>query len=392
MGVGVNKFGNMKRLFFVSLAIFITTTLFLGVYTLVFRNERKNPTVDEARQEEAKEEEEILFESGLASGGAVEPVSDLPAYGPAIVGENAIASFYGGALRQFSFGGGGEQIIIENLPGKVGEVRWAPDRHAALGNFETPEGWRWYLVEIGNASVTPLKKGIIAPTWSNLSERIFYFYDDGKKTGFSLTSAKPDGSDWKEIARVPALRTPYTETVPESAMLSFWDRPSAFEEASLYTIPAVGGTPKLIFSGKFGADFRWSPSGDHLLISNTIGKGGSDVRLGIANQQGGEFHTLQAPTIVSKTAWSKDGKTIYYALPLSLPENVVLPDDYYRKPLLTSDSFWKMNTETGRSERLVPPDEITGDFDSIDLFLDGEEEYLFFTNRRDDRLYRIPLR
>ena len=159
----------------------------------------------------------------------------------------------------------------------------------------------------------------------------------------------------------------------------------------MYTVPLSGGETKKIFAGKFGADYSWSPDGTKILISNTLSKGGTDTRLGIANQDGGEFRTLQAPTLVSKTVWSKDNKTIYYALPLSIPENSVLPNDYFSRPIHTQDSFWKMDVTTGKNDRLVDPSVIGGNYDSAGLFLDQNENFLYFTDRTSGKLYRIKL-
>ena len=74
-----------------------------------------------------------------------------------------------------------------------------------------------------------------------------------------------------------------------------------------------------------------------------------------------------------------------------MPEGIVLPNDYFDRPIHTADSFWKMDVETGKRERIIEPENIPGDFDSIDLFLDPNEEFLFFTNRIDNKLYRIRL-
>jgi len=382
----------MKKIFIVSASLLFVTLLFLGAYNFAFRNDPGNPTTDEKKKEEAREEADQRFESGQREGAAVEAVSDGPVYGAAIVEENAIAFFRDGKLWKFSFGGGGEQAVIPDIPGKMLEVRWAPDRHAALALFEEEGRQLWHLIDLDNRSAKPLKAGIIAPAWSNLSEKIFYFYRDDEGT-FSINSAKPDGSDWQELMTAPPLRNPFSQAVPESASLSFWSRPSAYEETVLYSVPVTGASePKRVFGGKYGANFLWSPDGERILVSNTVERGGSDIRLGLANQQGGEFHTLQVPTFISKTVWSDDGRTVYYALPLSLPKDIALPDDYFSRSLMTSDSFWKLDTETGKSERIVSLEDSPADIDSIDLFLDEDEDYLFFTNRRDNRLYRIGLK
>jgi len=379
----------MKKIFIISASLFGITLLFLGVYNLAFRSNPNNPTVDAKKQVEAKQTADKLFTES-AKVSAISPVTDVPAYGSTVIDDSHIAYFNNRSLKRASLGGGGEEVLIKDLPGKILQAVWSPDKTKTLVLFGTDSGERWFLLTLADGSVKPLKSGIESPTWSNLSERIFYLYSDpsGKKT--EIDSAKPDGSDWKTVALI-TVQNASLATIPSSAILSFWNKPSAFEETSLFTVPISGGDATKIFSGKFGAGYSWSPDGTNILVSNTLSKGGGEVRLGIANQSGGEFRTVQAPTMISKVVWSKDGKTVYYALPLSIPENSVLPNDYFSRPIHTQDSFWKMDITTGKSDRLVDPNEIDGGYDSIDLFLDRNESFLYFTDRTSGKLYRIKL-
>lgn len=379
----------MKRIFAISLGLFAVTLLFLGVYNFAFKNNPNNPIIDKQQQKQAKESADKRFFENLKSL-PIEQVTRDEARGAIALDTKYIAFFSRKTLKKASLGGGGEEEIVRNLPGELIRATWSPDRGAVLALLSTEGGSRWHLIRLNDASVTPLKTGLASPSWSNIGERIFYFYTDPANGATGLNSSKPDGSDWKELSKSP-IGNPYIATVPGGVNISFWNRPNAFEETALYTVPITGGTPKRIFDKKFGATYLWSPDGTKLLVSSVGEKGGSNIRLGIANQQGGEYHTLQAPTLVSKTAWSKDSKTIYYALPLSIPEKAILPNDYFEKPINTRDSFWKMNTENGKSERIIAPEDISGEHDSIDLFLDPEERFLFFTDRSDGKLYRIRL-
>ncbi len=379
----------MKKLFAISLGLFLVTLLFLGVYNFAFKNNPSNPVADETKQKEAKEKADKAFSENLSTK-PLERVTDTKASGATALGGNFIAFFNEKSLKKASLGGGAEEEIVGNLPGTLVRATWSPDKSAVLALLSTEGGSRWHLIRLGDRSVTLLKAGLASPSWSNIGERIFYFYTDPGNGQTGLNSAKPDGSEWKGIAKSP-INNPYIATVPSGISVSFWNRPNAFEETALYTVAMTGGTPKKIFDKKFGGNYLWSPDGTKLLVSSVNEKGGSDARLGIANQQGGEYHTLQAPTLISKAAWSKDSKTIYYALPTSMPQDAVLPNDYFDKPIHTRDSFWKMDTETGRSERVIASEDIPGDHDSIDLFLDPEEAFLFFTDRNDGKLYRIRL-
>lgn len=380
----------MKKTFLISITVFLITLLFVGVYTFVFRDNTRNAVVDAKKQAESKAEtEQLIAESNTVS--SVAAVTDVSAYAAALLDDTHIAYFNDRSLKRASLGGGGEETLVGNLPGKIMRAVWSPDRQRVVVLFEIGPGQqRWHLVSLSDRLVTPLKTGISSVSWSNLSERIFYSYTDPKTGKSEIDSAKPDGTDWRLVTPT-SYANPFISPIPSSGMISFWNRPSAFEETSFLSVPITGGDPKRIFSGKYGADYLWSPNGSTVLISNTLTKGGTETRLGTANQDGGEFRTIQAPTIVSKAVWSKDSKTIYYALPLSIPENAVLPNDYFARPIHTQDSFWKMDVTTGKSDRIIEPDKIDGGFDSSGLFLDKNEEYLFFTDRSDEKVYRIRI-
>ncbi|NTW46043.1 MAG: hypothetical protein HGB18_03275 [Candidatus Moranbacteria bacterium] len=379
----------MKKVFTVSIALFAVTLLFVGAYYLIFRKTGNTAIVDATKHEESRQETEQAFLEGATESDIV-AVTDFAVIGATDLDESHLAYFHGRNLKRSTLGGGAEEILIDNLPGTAADASWSPDRSKVLVLLGTESGDRWHLVTLSDRKVTPLRNGISSPKWSNLSERIYYSYTDPGTGKAELDSAKPDGTDWKKISSLTSP-TSFLQTIPSSATLSFWSRPSAFEETSMSIVPATGGEPRRIFSGKFGADYLWSPDGSKVLISNTVTKGGADVRLGIANRDGGEFRTLLVPTIVSKAVWSKDGKTVYYALPLSIPENSVLPNDYYNRPIHTQDSFWKIDTSTGKSERIIDPEAIGGTYDSIDPFMDQSQSYLFFTDRTSGKLFRIRL-
>jgi Tol biopolymer transport system component len=383
----------MKKVFYVSLFLFVLTLLFLGVYNFSFVKNPSNPVVDQAKKTAAKVKDAAdLIKQTTEDAVLVKEVSSEPAVGAGIVSENALAYFSeSGALKTVTLGGGAEEAVMDNLPGKPLRAIWSPAGGKALVLLEKDGTSRWYFVDVSAKSVVPLKLEISSPTWTSLGDRIFYLYTDAVTRKTVLNSAKPDGSDWKAFVPV-ASKDFYLAAIPKSASVSFWSRPNAFEETTLSSFTTTGSSVKKLFSGKFGADYLWSPNGDKVLVSSVSSKGGDAIALGTANANGGEFHTLQAPTFVSKAAWSDDGKTLYYALPLGMPSGSVLPNDYLGKPIHTTDFFWKMDIETGKSDRIIDNGAMEGkDFDSIDLFLSPDEKYLFFTNRNDGRLYRIEM-
>jgi hypothetical protein len=283
-----------------------------------------------------------------------------------------------------------KSILLSNLPGTVLRIVWSPKKDKVLILIKQAGGQTlWHFADLATKTLVPLKPEMSRLAWNYLGDKVFYQYTDPQKNDRTLNIANPDGTDWKNITTLKY--DTYIAAIPRSVSVSFWSKPSALEKTYLESVGLTGESRRLILSEKFGADYLWSPNGEKVLVSTSEEKGGHNILLNVMNQGGGEFQTLSIPTFVSKTVWSKDNKTIYYALPGSLPKDAMLPDDYFNKPLSTKDTFWKIDISTGKQARLIDLKEINQSFDSADLFLTPDEDALFFTDRTTHKLYRIDL-
>lgn len=380
----------IKKVFYISLFLFILTLIFLAAYNFVFRNNPNDPIADpkkkQAKQEEKEEKTAV-------------PATEITS----LLNENILGATSGidekiyyysldeKSLKKASLEGKDKTVLLSNLPGDATRVLWSPKKDKALLLLKLPDGTsNWYFSDIAPKTLVALKPTIGRLAWNNLGDKIIYQYTDpgtGKRT-FNI--ANPDGSAWKEIAPIGA-RDSYVAPIPQSTNFSFWNRPNALEESLFESVDGSNGSKNTLVSGRFGADYLWSPTGDQVLIASSDKQGGNTLTLSIANKQGGEIRSLSIPTLLTKVTWAKDGKSIYYALPGGLPDNATLPNDYFEKPLITNDTFWKMDIETGRKSRLLDLKEVGQSFDSSDLFLSPQEDFLFFTDRSTKRLYRIEL-
>jgi Tol biopolymer transport system component len=276
------------------------------------------------------------------------------------------------------------------LSGEPVQAVWSPLYTQALVQMKTVASTEWYLVDVDKKIETPLKQGIEQPIWTSLGDKIVYKYYDVKTKERSLSIANPDGSDWKKIGDSPFQNMSSTVT-PQGSLFVFWNTANAFEETSLRSMSLIGGDVKTLFSGKFGVDYRYAPDGQKILISSTNQKGGTTPALGLLLNQGTQYQNLGIPSLTTKTAWSKNSKTLYYALPGSLPADAVMPNDYFSKPLLTQDTFWKVSVETGEKKRIVETRDITKNYDVSSVMVNDDETMLVFVNRIDGKLYSIAL-
>lgn len=375
-----------KKIFYFSLSLFVLVLIFLGAYNFAFKNNVNSPIADPAQK--APEQEGVV----LAGEEKIANVINEEILGP-VISESGSLFYYSlsdQALKKATLEGKNKTVLMSNLPGTVTRILWSITEDQALLLIKQASGDSlWYLATISNKSLVPLKAEMGRLAWDNLGGKIYYQYTDPVTKNRSLNSANPDGTQWKKLADL-GMEDFFLATIPRSSSVSFWNRPNAKKQSSLNAVSALGENRHSLFEGVFGGDYVWSPTGETLLISGSDDADGN--KFSLRTMKGSEgAQTLSLPTLISKTVWSKDGKTLYYALPGALPKEAVLPNDYFEKPLYTKDTFWKVDVTTGKKTRLIELRDNTKSFDSSDLLLSLQEDFLYFTDRVSKRLYRIEL-
>ncbi len=379
----------MKKVFYFSVSLLLLMLIFLGAYNFAFKNNVNNPTVPAKIVVETRENP--LTNDPPASSSIVSPINES-ILGAGVAPDGAIVyySLDDRSLKKATVEGKDKSILLSNLPGTPVQIVWSPKKDKALLFLKQESGGAlWHFADLTTKTLVPLKPEMSRMVWNNLGDKIFYQYTDPKNGSRTLNGANPDGTDWKSITTLK--NDSFISAIPRSTAISFWNKPNALEKTSFESVSLTGENRKMLLTEKYGADYLWSPNGGQVLVSNSAEKGGSTILLSQMNSSGGELQSLSIPTLVSKAVWSKDSNILYYALPGSIPENSMLPNDYFEKPLATKDTFWKVDIATGKQTRLVDLKDITANLDSTDFFLSQNEDSLFFTERMTRRLYRIDL-
>lgn len=378
-----------KRLFIGSSIFFVALLVLWGVYALLFRDASTNPDNSSAGSENVPNQTET---PEISQKTVIQPVVKSPVLSPGLSGDGKTAYYIDkrtGHLHGVDTETGSITVFVEyDLPSAI-TATWPTRGTQAILKSQDTYGPVFWLYDIRSSEPIQLKFGMRYVVWDALSDRILYSYEDGEGN-VSLTISDSNGSNWREIANLPSpsLRL---SAIPQSPFISYWDTPLNTKINPLEAVSITGGDKKRISEGKYGADYLWSPKGDTALMSWTPQKSGSKLTLATITANGSEYTDLNFPTMVSKCVWSNDNITIYCAHPGSFPSGTVLPDDYAKKYVYTKDAFWKINTKTGETERIIELTEIDKEYDATNLFLSGNESKLFFVNRKDDMLYSIEL-
>jgi len=378
----------MKKIFYFSIGLLILVLIFLAAYNFAFKNNVHDPVAD-PKEKNAVQEMKAAATPGMV-GSIQNPINE--ALLGAAVSDDGTLYYYSldeKTLKKASMEGKDKSVLLSDLPGQPVRVIWSPKKDRTLLLLKQSNGQNlWHYADLTTKTLVPLKPEMARLAWNNLGDKIFYQYT-ATNNERTLNIANPDGSAWKKLASLS--QDSFISPVPQSTAVSFWNRPSALEKTSFETIGLSGESRRVLLSEKFGADYLWSPNGEKVLVGVSNEKGGQNILLNMMNGNGDEFQSLSLPTFVSKAAWSKDSRTIYYALPGGLPDSATLPNDYFDKPLITKDTFWKMDVGTGKKTRLTDLKDVAQSFDSSDLFMSPKEDILFFTDRVTHRLYRIDL-
>lgn len=376
----------MKKVFIVSIVLLGVTLFFLVIYNFAFKKSTPSDSTGTKKESPLTAEQKAEIEKKASQKIKAISTNPVLSFGVDVRNENiAYYSAQDGTVWGLKTDGTGEiQTSNKKLP-NLKNALWSFYNLRALTSFENGE---YYVYDYSTKTGKPLKSGLDNVIWDSIGTKIIYKYFDAKTNQRTLNVADADGSNWKSITEIP-FRDVSFASIPSTSLISYWNTPRADQETQLYTsLIAPGSEQRVIFKGRFGADYLWSPDGSKALVSSLVEKNGKALSLGIVNLKG-EYINLNVPTMVSKCVWSSDGKVIYYALPGGIPLNAVIPDDYLAKKIVTEDTFWKIDITSGKKERIIAPEELVEKYDSSSLILSPTEDALFFINNLDKKLYRL---
>ncbi len=372
----------LKRIFIISAAVFI---LALGAFFVYkFFAKEKPITINRSDQEK-------LQNQGKREGtkmGKLEAVMTGEIKGATLNGENNQILFYQDQKFLVSDFDGVSKNSVGAYPfGEVEAIDWFPNKRKAV--VKTKEGIFFY--DLDGDSVSKLKSGVDVATWSATKNGIFYKYFDSSSKKRSINASNFDGSDWKVLVDNLAFKKVDLISNESTIESCYYPVPDGRQIGKIECINVVSGDKRTVYDGKYGADYLWSKNGQKLLVSFAQNQVSNKLVLGVMNKDGGEYKGLNFPTTIKKCVWSNDNTHIFCSMMSATPEEAVLPNDWQAKKYEFVDTFWKINTENGKKERVIETDELNVQVDSESLFLDKQENFLFFIDRNSESLYRIDL-
>ena len=225
-----------------------------------------------------------------------------------------------------------------------------------------------------------LPKDTAAVAVSPVADKIFYLRNSG-------VSALGIVADFGDKKRNVVLSLPFGEfnvSWPNKNEIALLTKPSGSEKGFLYFLGPKTGKMKKIMGEIKGLTASVSPNGEKIIYSISAGRGISVKVFGVKSGDSSDFNLKTLP---EKCVWSKLSEDVVYCgVPNPLP-SAEYPDDWYKGIISFNDSIWSANLSTGETKMILEKTNT----DVVNPILTRDENYLIFTNKKDNTLWSLRL-
>jgi hypothetical protein len=239
-----------------------------------------------------------------------------------------------------------------------------------------------YLAKLGGQSGEFLPLNILNVSLSPEKDKLFYMVK--KPTGVTGTV-----KDLNDIKSSVVFNHDYSEWIsewvtPEKIYLT--TKASASFYGNVYSMNIKNGVLTKIFGNIPGLTTLSNKDGSVILYnkSSLIGP-----KLNIFNVNNKTIDELNIYGLPEKCVWSSNKVSLYCAVPNTVYEGEY-PDIWYKGIVSFDDYFIKIDTNTGDFYTIANSTKETP-IDATNLFLNKDENALFFTNKKDYTLWMLEI-
>lgn len=173
-----------------------------------------------------------------------------------------------------------------------------------------------------------------------------------------------------------------------SKTVALTTKPARYVLGYMYTVDTTTGAKRKILGDVAGL----STLSDGLVEQIFYLENGAASRAFIFNSKTGVTSDITPTTFPEKCVWSKKSKNVMFC---GVPRSSINPDSltqWYQGLISTDDDIWKYNTKDNTTTIVgTLPESSEGGIDVTKPMLSENEQYLVFTNKKDNTLWSLDL-
>lgn len=373
-------------------AIFLLIVLALGL--LIFLRARKSNTNSNANQNQNNaivipdntgQNDNTNTDTTSSSSNKAQKLTDDSVVAPALYFNGQGISYFNtqGQLFTTDLQNSGDKVVLSNkreltIPQKsnISEVYWAPTGQNFIAAFNNGSRTTWSYYDGSKGAYVDLPAEVQSLDWFGTTGQILFVWqnnDDGKAF---LNSGNPDTSGYKQLSDLYEGDN-QIKVSPDGKSVLFYRFNNSGAINAINFVSPDGKVFKSIIKDGYNMGVKWSPDNNKFLF----GKRDPQTQkygLWLGDLSTGDEKNLNVQTTVDKASFSKDGQTIYAAVPTTGTAG---------SGSLTQDILYVIST-SGSQQKY--------DFgmavDARNIFPDQTGSNVFFKNFQDQSLYYLNLK
>ncbi len=287
----------------------------------------------------------------------------------------------------------GEKILMtDDRFYKVRAVTWSKGGDRAI--IEYPDGSN-ILYDFTKRKAVTLPKEIVQPEFTPSEAIVAKTESDDPDKNWLIYMEKDGTVKFVEDLGRYGSRV-QTEVSPNELFIALHYKPLGIDKAEVFFLGKNKENFKSFVVDGFSFRGRFSPDGTRLLYSVLREQEGYRPSLWVVSASeatiGQNKKRLNIDTWVHKCTFSENNpRFIYCGVPEELPENIgLLPAGYSQ----TKDVFYRVDLSTGISKLIAIPADENGRMavSVVDIWLDKDEEGLYFWDAYTGKVFKIRLR
>lgn len=378
---GVNK----KILIFGSLGLLL---ILMTIGLLIFVFYGKSTLVDEKQGIQKENSENIDIGKSASEKNKIQKIISFPVLSSVLSlnQESLLSVLRNGDLITTDFSGQNQVNLFNISQKELSKIIWSDDKKKLIKieYDREKEEINKAVIDISGQKEYLLPSNVQSVNFFDDNNLIFHYLGAGDGVNI-LASSGFNFDKFKDLFRFNFFDVNFDVLNINEVLL--YDKPSGLIASDLYLASIKNQKLEKILSLISGFTLQVSPDKEKIIYSAT-NEHGRNLSLKLFDLKNNSDKNLEISTLPEKCAFI-DYTSVVCAIPTNLTGFYIMPDDYYKKKIMTIDKFIRINLLTGEQMAIADVSISNLQIDAVNLFVSPDQKYLFFINQRDGGLYRL---